>query len=103
MDSAREPPMSRADTRRSGSGWGASWCSPPPPTRGRTAPRRTAVTPGRRTLRYESFDEVMTDVERLLEGHRTVGNWSLDRIYHHLAAVLRRHVDLPASTVFDPA
>src|SRR3954452_20325523 len=65
--------------------------------------RRTAVTPGRRTLRYESFDEAMTDVERLLEGHRTVGDWSLARICNHLAAVLRRHVDLPVSTVFDPA
>ena len=61
------------------------------------------MNPGRRTLRYASLDEVMTDVERLLEGHRTVGNWSLARICHHLAAVLRRHVDLPVSTVFDPA
>src|SRR4051812_47033756 len=64
--------------------------------------RGTTVTPGRRTLRYESFDEVMPDVERLLEGHRTVGNWSLARFCHHLAAVLRRHVDLPATTQFDP-
>ena len=61
------------------------------------------MTPGRRVLRYESFDAVMPDVERLLEGHRTVGNWSLARICNHLAAVLRRHVDLPASTAFDPA
>jgi hypothetical protein len=61
------------------------------------------MTPGRRTLRYESFDEVMADVERLLEGHTTVGNWSLAQICHHLAAVLRRHVDLPATTAFDPA
>ena len=60
------------------------------------------MTPGRRTLRYESFDEVMPDVERLLEGHRTVGNWSLARICRHLAAVLRRHVDLPASTRLRP-
>jgi hypothetical protein len=61
------------------------------------------MTPGRRTLRYESFDEVMPDVERLLAGHRTVGSWSLARICNHLAAVLRRHVDLPATTQFDPA
>jgi hypothetical protein len=58
---------------------------------------------GRRTLRYESFEEVMPDVERLLAGHTTVGRWTLAQICHHLAAVLRRHVDLPASTVFDPA
>jgi hypothetical protein len=61
------------------------------------------MTPGRRTLRYERFEEVMPDVERLLAGHRTVGNWSLDRICNHLAAVLRRHVDLPATTQVDPA
>ena len=60
--------------------------------------RRTHDAPGRRTLRYESFDEVMPDVERLLDGHTTVGNWTLAQICHHLAAVLRRHVDLPAST-----
>jgi Protein of unknown function (DUF1569) len=45
----------------------------------------------------------MPDVERLLQGHRTVGNWSLAQICHHLAAVLRRHVDLPAGTQFDPS
>src|SRR4051812_49990531 len=61
------------------------------------------MTSGRRMLRYEGFDEVMPDVERLLEGHRTVGNWSLAQICHHLEAVLRRHVDLPASTQFDPS
>jgi Protein of unknown function (DUF1569) len=61
------------------------------------------MSPGRRTLRYESFDEVMPDVERLLDGHTTVGNWTLAQICHHLAAVLRRHVDLPASTSFDPS
>jgi Protein of unknown function (DUF1569) len=61
------------------------------------------MTPGRRTLRYESFDEVMPDVERLLLGHTTVGNWTLAQICRHLAAVLRRHVDLPASTTFDPS
>lgn len=59
------------------------------------------MPPGRRMLRYESFEEVMPDVDRLLEGHRTVGNWTLAQICQHLALVLRRHVDLPASTVFD--
>jgi hypothetical protein len=57
----------------------------------------------RRTLCYECFDDVMPDVERLLEGHQTVGNWTLAQICQHLAAVLRRHVDLPASTVFNPS
>jgi len=59
--------------------------------------------PGRRALRFESFDDVMPDVERLLEGHGTVGHWTLAQICRHLAAVLRRHVDLPSSTVFSPS
>ena len=61
------------------------------------------TTPGRRTLRYDSFDEVMPDVERLLAGHTTVGNWSLAQICRHLATVMRRVVDLPASTPHDPS
>jgi Protein of unknown function (DUF1569) len=44
---------------------------------------------------------VMPDVERLLDGHATVGDWSLAQICHHLAATMRRVVDLPASTPFD--
>src|SRR4051812_40749381 len=60
-------------------------------------------TSGRRTLRYDSLDEVMPDVERLLEGHTTVGNWSLAQICRHLATVMRRVVDLPASTPHDPS
>ena len=61
------------------------------------------MTPGRRTLRFQSFDEIMPDVERLLEGHSTVGTWSLAQICRHLATVARRVVDLPASTPSDPS
>ena len=51
--------------------------------------RDAAMTPGRRTLRYESLDEVMPDVERLLEGHTTVGNWTLAQICRALALIGR--------------
>ena len=61
------------------------------------------MTPGRRTLRYDSMDDIMPDVERLLGGHATVGNWSLSQICRHLATVMRRVVDLPASTSHDPS
>lgn len=61
------------------------------------------MTPGRRTLRFDSFDEIMPDVERLLEGHTTVGRWSLAQICRHLATIMRRVVDLPASTPVDPS
>lgn len=59
------------------------------------------MTPGRRTLQFRELDEVMADVECLLQGHDTVGNWSLGQICHHLATVMRRVVDLPASTPHD--
>jgi Protein of unknown function (DUF1569) len=58
---------------------------------------------GRRSLRFDNYDEVMADVERLLEGHTTVGTWSLGQICRHLATVARRVVDLPASTPSDPS
>src|SRR3954454_1603130 len=59
------------------------------------------ATQGRRTLRYGSLDEGMPDLERLLQGHTTVGNWSLAQICRHLSTVMRRVVDLPASTPHD--
>ena len=34
----------------------------------------------RRTLVFASLDEVMPDVDRLLEGHATVGRWSYSRL-----------------------
>ncbi len=58
---------------------------------------------GRRTLQFEHFDDVMPEVERLIQGHSTVGHWSLGQICRHLAIVLRRVVDLPASTPHDPS
>ena len=61
------------------------------------------MNPERRTLRFNNLDEVMPDVERLLSGHATVGNWSLAQICRHLATVARRVVDLPASTPSDPS
>lgn len=42
-------------------------------------------------------------LQRLLQGHRTVGNWSVGQMCRHLGSVLRASVDQPASTQFDPA
>jgi hypothetical protein len=59
------------------------------------------MTPGRRTIRYERLDDIMPDVDRLLDGHATVGRWTLAQICRHLATVMRRVIDLPASTPHD--
>jgi hypothetical protein len=54
-------------------------------------------------LSYKNFDEIMPDVERLLKGNTTVGQWSLAEICNHLATVMRRVADAPASTPIDPS
>jgi hypothetical protein len=43
----------------------------------------------RRALDYNRVDAIMTDVERLLAGHKTVGNWTLGQILDHLARSIR--------------
>lgn len=43
-----------------------------------------STTALRRPLAFASLDRVMPDVDRLLEGHRTVGQWSLGQICNHL-------------------
>lgn len=55
------------------------------------------MTTGRRELQFGSIDEIMPEVERLLRGYTTVGNWSLAQSCNHLATSMRRSVDLPAT------
>lgn len=61
------------------------------------------MTPGRRTIRFDSLDDVMPDVERLLGGYSTVGRWSLGQMCRHLATILRFSVDMPAAPPRDPS
>ena len=56
--------------------------------------------PERRTLDFARLDDVMPEVDRLLAGHATVGNWSLGQICNHLARVFRMSVE--GSTVNAP-
>jgi len=48
----------------------------------------TTTNTERRALSFTSLAEVMPEVDRLLQGHRTVGNWSLGQICNHLAGSL---------------
>ncbi|MFO0891604.1 MAG: DUF1569 domain-containing protein [Isosphaeraceae bacterium] len=43
----------------------------------------------RRSLDFQSLGEVLPDVERLLEGHETVGRWTLGQILEHLSTAIR--------------
>src|SRR5258708_7705577 len=40
---------------------------------------------GRRVLSFTTLDEIMSDVDQLRAGHRTVGQWTLGQILYHLA------------------
>lgn len=61
------------------------------------------MTEGRRTLRFETLDAILPEVERLMAGHRTIGRWSLGQICDHLASATLRAVDAPADTRHDPS
>jgi hypothetical protein len=51
------------------------------------------TTAGRRPLSFATLDAVMPDVDGLLQGHRTVGTWSLGQICNHLAGPIIGSVD----------
>jgi hypothetical protein len=62
----------------------------------RPKPIDTRKVAGRRTVRYESFDEMLADAERLAASPcRTLGNWSLGQIFQHLAKSLDMMIDGP--------
>ena len=50
----------------------------------------TGKVPGRRPLRFESIDQVLAEVDRLVEAERAgqlkrLGNWTLGQVLGHLA------------------
>jgi hypothetical protein len=47
----------------------------------------------RRQLAFTRLDQVMPDVDRLLAGHQTTGNWSLGQICNHLSGALRGSIE----------
>ena len=49
----------------------------------------------RRPLDFASLNDVMPDVDRLLQGHRMVGKWTLGQVCNHLSRCLQATVDGP--------
>lgn len=47
----------------------------------------------RRSLTFATLDRVMPDVDRLLEGHVTLGKWSLAQICNHLCTAVTYTVE----------
>jgi hypothetical protein len=49
---------------------------------------------GRRQLRYDSYQDLLSDAERLAVSElRTLGNWSLGQVLGHLARTLEMSID----------
>ncbi len=55
----------------------------------------TKSVEGRRTVRYESYDELLKDAERLasIDSAKTLGNWSQGQIYKHMADAIESSID----------
>lgn len=51
------------------------------------------MTPGRRPLAFSRPEEIWPDVERLLQGHRAVGRWSLAQVLNHLGSAAIWSID----------
>ena len=54
----------------------------------------STATDSRRKVRYESFDQIVSDAERAVrEKSPTTGNWSLGQILEHLAIANEKTID----------
>ena len=52
----------------------------------------------RREVRYDSYDDLLSDAEHLASGDvQTVGNWTLGQIFQHLAKTLNSSIDVYAT------
>lgn len=57
-------------------------------------PINTKKVQGRRTVRYESLDELLADAQRISGSEvRPLGNWSQGQIFEHLARSLDSSID----------
>ncbi len=60
----------------------------------------TSKVTGRRKVRYETFEDLLADAERLATGEITsLGNWSLGQTLKHLGAAMVGSIDGPAFNV----
>lgn len=51
----------------------------------------------RRVLDFASIQELMPEVERLLAGHVTLGQWTLGQMCNHLTKAIRYSAEQPAA------
>jgi hypothetical protein len=59
-----------------------------------TASVNTAKVEGRRKLKFQSYEELLADLDRLGSGPvKTLGNWSPGQIFRHLAKAYNSSID----------
>ena len=57
-------------------------------------PVKTTTVTGRRSVHYETFEDLLADAEHLVANEvRMVGNWSLGQVLRHLAASFAYSID----------
>ena len=57
-------------------------------------PVKTTAVKGRRTVHYDSFDDLLADAEHMASiPTRTLGNWSVGQIYKHIGLALDAMID----------
>ncbi len=55
---------------------------------------QTKSVKGRRTVSYQSYDDLLADAEEMAHGVvQTLGNWSLGQIFKHLASSFEGSID----------
>ncbi len=55
---------------------------------------QTKSVKGRRTVSYQSYDDLLADAEEMAHGVvQTLGNWSLGQIFQHIATGLETSID----------
>jgi len=66
--------------------------------RGSVVTVNTAKVTGRRKVRYDSYDDLLRDAERLAAGKvRPLGNWSYAQVLEHLSRAMNAAIDAPIS------
>lgn len=57
-------------------------------------PVNTRKVPGRRKLRFDSYGDLLNDVERLASGPvEQLGNWNLSQVVQHLTKTMHGSID----------
>jgi len=60
-------------------------------------------TPSRRRLQLKAYEGILVEIERLAQGHRLLGHWTLAQICHHLADTQEFSIHGGQPTIRTPA